>query len=254
SNAVKYTPSGGKVEFTAMHLPEGENQNYRIEIKVKDNGIGISEEMHDKVFAPFVQEHVYDENGTATGTGLGLSIVKKIVDLMGGEITLESEKDHGSTFIVRLPMEITIEDLQIKEEAEVPEDSILQGTRVLLCEDSDLNVEIAKRLLAKMGVTMDRAANGKEGLELFLSSEPGTYQAILMDVHMPVMGGLEATELIRSSSHLQATDIPIIAMTADAYEEDVKKCLIAGMNAHLAKPIAREKLYETLVRQFTLHG
>ncbi len=248
SNAVKYSPPGGRVEFAVHHVVNTKEHPYDLQIIVRDNGIGIAEDMIDTIFEPFVQEHIYDEQGIATGTGLGLSIVKKIVDLMGGDITLESIKNEGSTFTVYLPMQITREDL--KEKHENPNDySMLRGMKVLLCEDSDLNAEIAQRLFTKMGMEMDHAPNGQQGLEMFLQSAPGHYSAIFMDVHMPVMGGLETTSMIRRSEHPDAARIPIIAMTADAYEEDVRKCLSAGMNAHLAKPIQPVKLFRTLMRQ-----
>jgi CheY-like chemotaxis protein len=245
TNAIKYTPQGGQVWFT-IHNVQLENGQLDSVTTVKDNGIGISPEFLPHIFEPFTQENrVGYETG---GTGLGLAIVKQYVQLMGGTITVSSKKDQGTEFNVHLRLK-QVEAPQTTAAAAVPETAataILQGRQVLLCEDNKLNQEIAKALLKAKGMTVVLAANGQEGIDTFAASVPGTFAAILMDVHMPVLDGLAATRRIRSLARTDARTVPIIAMTADAFEEDVQRCLAAGMNGHIPKPVSPELLYQKL--------
>jgi PAS domain S-box-containing protein len=244
TNAVKFTPEGGKVEFlTCNHDHRG--NIISCDFIVRDNGIGISAEFQKRMFEPFEQE---PGNAAAQvqGTGLGLAIVKSLVDLMHGSISAKSEVGRGTEFTVHLDMPI-VEDA----EAEAPKVQTdvqisLKGHRALLVEDHPLNTEIARRLLENEGVQVTCAGNGKEALETFEQAQPNTWDVILMDIRMPIMDGLQATRAIRALDREDAKTIPIIAMTANAFEEDVQASRNAGMNAHLAKPIEPQRLYETL--------
>lgn len=240
-NAVKFTPDGGKILFFVEETPCDESQAvFRFEIT--DTGIGMDEAFIEHIWEPFTQE----ENGGRTsykGTGLGMTITKQFVELMGGIISVESRLNEGSSFVVELPMEIT-DKAPVQETA--AEHGELTGIKVLLVEDNELNVEIARYLLEEEGISVVNAENGKRAVELFAESEPGDYDAILMDVMMPVMDGLEATRQIRALERADAAEIPIIAMTANAYEEDMRKTKEAGMNAHLTKPLNMEALLNAL--------
>ena len=247
SNAVKYTPEGGTITYTIRSKQIAANKTAIWHI-ISDTGIGISKEFQKIIFDPFTQERRNDVSDTR-GTGLGLAIDKKLVDLMGGTINVVSEEGKGSTFTVNfefdsIPVE-TGKGNKYQGEQTWTETS-LQGKHVLLCEDHPLNQEIAQTLLAKKGVTVVVAEDGQKGVELFKESIPDFYDAILMDIRMPILNGYEATKAIRALNKADARAIPIIAMTADAFAEDVGKCLAAGMNAHLGKPIEPKQLYETL--------
>ena len=245
SNAIKFTPEHGTVLFLVEQLEQPiENCNYRI--LVRDNGIGIGRDFLPKLFEPFSQEHAAEAKNVV-GTGLGLSIVKRIVDIMGGRITVQSERGTGTKFTVLLPIQ-RLTDTERTVTAPVTERIDFTGRKLLLCEDNFLNLEIARTLLEERGFTVATAQNGKEGVDLFAGSQPGEYAAILMDIRMPYMDGYEATAKIRSMNRPDAARVPILAMTADAYEEDVKKCLQAGMNSHIAKPIDPVKLFNELAR------
>jgi|GEM_PF-285215 len=247
SNAVKFTPKGGTVTLKRIALNPPQN-GYNCKIIVSDTGIGVSPDFLPKMFEPFTQEHPADAQHV-TGTGLGLSIVKRLVTLMGGSISAESIQGKGTTFTWLCNFSHTVKPVQ--KLCVSCEKMSLAGKHVLMCEDNALNREIAQRILEKQGVTVTGAENGKEGVEKFLSAKPGTYDLILMDVMMPVMDGIATTKAIRESKNPQAMIIPIIAMTANAYDEDIKRCLDAGMNAHLSKPIDPEKLFETMNRFFS---
>jgi CheY-like chemotaxis protein len=240
-NAVKFTPDGGTIEFRAVEtLLDAAHVSYRFEFE--DNGIGISEEFQSKIFDEFSQE----ENGsrsTYQGTGLGMAISKKLVDFMGGKISVSSTLGKGSCFTVEMAFEIDSSQ-QIEENTERPAD--FHGMKILLVEDNELNMEIATELLSAEGMVITPAENGKEALDLFEASAPGSFDAVLMDVMMPVMNGHEATKAIRKSLHPDAAKIPIIAMTANAYREDVQKAMEAGMNEHVAKPINMPLLLSVL--------
>jgi signal transduction histidine kinase/BarA-like signal transduction histidine kinase len=231
-NAVKFTPDGGSITFRIYEEPISEERvHYRFEIE--DTGIGISEEFQTKIFDAFSQEQ---ETGRTTyqGTGLGMAISKKFVNLMGGEISLRSKVGEGSCFAVDLTFDIDRSDhAQVIRANEVH----LDGMKVLVVEDNELNMEIACDILGEEKMEITTAENGQEAVDTFTEADPGSFDVILMDIMMPVMNGYDATRAIRSSSHPDAESIPIIAMTANAYREDVEKSLAAGMNAHIAKPI-----------------
>lgn len=245
SNAVKYTKEGGTIWLRVKHLPENAD-GHRLQVEVEDTGIGISREFLPRLYEPFAQERQMEMRMT-TGSGLGLAIVKRIVDLMQGSIRVESELGKGTKFIVRLPIEIRQQPQQNKQTAE-RRIYDFSDAKLLLCEDNQLNSEIAAALLEEKNARVVWAENGKIGTEIFAKSMPGEFAAVFMDIHMPVMGGYEAVACIRSMKRPDAKRIPIIAMTADAYAEDVKKCLAAGMDAHLAKPIEPQELYDVLQR------
>lgn len=244
-NAIKFTPSGGKVEFLIASEPVTEDNRMPLTFTVRDNGIGMSEDfVKNRLYHPFEQERVFGGQ-TETGTGLGLSIVKKLVGQMGGTIECESKPGEGTVFTVRLYPETGGE---YTEAANLPEiaESELNGARVLLCEDNRLNTLIAEKLLEKAGYIVDTAENGAVGVEKFTSSPPGTYDAVLMDIRMPVMDGIAAAKAIRATGRADCKDVPIIAMSANAFDEDVAASLDAGMNEHLAKPTEPRKLYDAL--------
>ncbi|NLD10444.1 MAG: response regulator [Clostridiales bacterium] len=211
---------------------------------VRDNGVGISEEFLPKIFEPFTQERSR-ETAEIGGSGLGLSIVDRLVRLLGGSIGVESKLGEGTKFVVNMNMERAGDIVEDEGEAK-PVRTDLKGRRVLICEDNSMNMEIAVSILSGAGLVADKAVNGKEGLEKFEASAPDYYDAILMDLRMPVMDGCTAAEKIRISDHPRGRTIPIIAMSADAYESDVKKCLEAGMNAHVSKPINADRFLEKL--------
>lgn len=241
-NAVKFTKDGGKIIFRAHELSDIDNLAfYRFEFE--DTGIGMSEEFQKKIFEAFSQE----DGGSRTnynGTGLGMAISKKLVDLMGGTITLRSQLGVGTCFTVEMSFEIRTDIPQEMEE--LLEETSLNGMCVLLVEDNELNMEIAKELLEDEGVKVVTAVNGKLALDTFAASAKGEFDAILMDIMMPVMNGYEATRAIRACTHPDAETIPIVAMTANAYVEDVAAAKAAGMNEHIAKPIDMRKLLEVL--------
>lgn len=241
-NAVKFTPEGGRVEFLAKDEPS-DNGWVFLSILVADNGIGMSEEFQQKIFDPFSQA---EDGGRSRyqGTGLGMSIVKQLVDLMGGEILLHSAPGEGSTFTVRL--RLAVGSVPERGEHHACTEVELAGFRVLLVEDNSLNLEIATYILEECGVKVTTAENGREAVDTFMNTAPGSFDVILMDVMMPVMDGLEATRAIRAGNHADAAKIPIIAMTANAYAEDRRAALEAGMNLYLAKPLEREELIRTL--------
>ena len=247
SNAIKYTPAGGTVRFSAESLDfSGSSMTRRI--TVEDNGIGISPDFLPRLFEPFAQE-MRPEAANIQGTGLGLSIVKKIVDLMGGTIDVRSEMNQGSVFVVDLPIlcDKAVTDEKSKAECAAMN---LSGKQVLLVEDNYLNAEIVTLMLKEKGIVVALAENGKLGIEKFIASSPGTFDAILMDIRMPVMNGYEAARAIRSTKRPDAKSIPVIAMTADAFEEDMRRAKDAGMDDYLAKPVDANKVYAALTRAF----
>jgi signal transduction histidine kinase/CheY-like chemotaxis protein/ABC-type uncharacterized transport system substrate-binding protein len=243
SNAIKYTPAGGTVRFLTESLDSSDSTMTR-RITVEDNGIGISPEFLPQLFEPFAQE-MRPEAANIQGTGLGLSIVKKIVDLMGGTIEVHSEVNKGTAFVIDLP--ILCEKTVAEEKSKVECAAInLSGKHILLVEDNYLNAEIATLLLKEKGIIVTLAENGKVGTENFSASAPGAFDAILMDIRMPVMNGYEATRSIRRMARPDAKTIPIIAMTADAFEEDLRRAKEAGMDDYLTKPVDANKVYAAL--------
>jgi signal transduction histidine kinase/BarA-like signal transduction histidine kinase len=249
SNAVKYTGEGGTVIFRIEKIESAQNPMTR-RIIVKDNGIGMSEEFLTRLYQPFAQEN-RPESHNVSGTGLGLTIVKRIVELMGGTIRCESKLGAGTRFVVELPLKTVEGDLNEKPLA-LDSSKNLKGKRILLVEDNPINAQIATILLKEKGVIVLGANDGAKGVEEFSRSTPGYFDAILMDLRMPNMNGYEACKAIRKMNHAGAKDIPIIAMTADAFDEQLKEAYDSGMNAAITKPIDPSKLYGELAHQIAL--
>jgi len=244
TNAVKYTPEGGTVCLSVMPVESPKDGN-NVRIVVSDNGIGISEEFMPDLYEPFAQE--YDSRlRSSGGTGLGLYIVHRIVTLMDGTITVKSAKGKGTEFTVCLP--VRMEKRLVGESPEIRQAFDFSGKKILLIEDNFVNTEIASTILSSRGITVVCAENGEKGLNLFSASLDGEFDAILMDIHMPEMDGYEATAAIRAMKRRDAGSIPIVAMTADAYEEDVSRCLAVGMNGHTSKPVDPARLFGELAK------
>ena len=246
SNAVKYTGAGGTIRCGVTQKP-GEKEGWcDTVVTVADNGIGMSQEFQKHIFEPFERERTSTVS-KVEGSGIGMGIVKKLVGLMGGTVEVESKIGVGSTFTVTIPCRIASEDeIQAKREVNPSDQKCLCGTRILLTEDNDLNAEIATELLQEEGCTVDRAKDGVECVDMLEKAANGTYQLILMDVQMPVMNGYDATKKIRRMDDPQKANIPIVAMTANAFSEDKQVALDAGMNDHIAKPINMSVLVPTL--------
>ena len=247
SNAIKYTPEGHSI-YVEVHEAVSENPSkIRYIFSCEDTGIGMSEEYLPHIYEEFSREHSTTEN-KVPGTGLGLPIIKSMIELMGGSIQVESRQGIGTKFTIDLSF-----DIALKEEVYGSEDTIessaihtIKGKRILLVEDNELNAEIAKTVLEDVGALITRAENGQQALELFKEKPAGTFDVILMDLMMPVMDGYTATRKIRELERSDAKTVPIIAMTANAFQEDVEKCIAVGMNAHLAKPLDIEKMKKTI--------
>ena len=255
SNAVKYTPEGGKIQFLAEECETNSRVYAKYRFVVSDNGMGMSADFKDKIFDAFTREESSLTN-KIQGTGLGMAITRNLVEAMGGTIDVESELGLGSCFEVYIDFKIA-EDRAVfsasQAEKDEPEGNILQGMRFLCAEDNDLNAEILTELLKIEGAECTICENGERILEAFEQSAPGDYDMILMDVQMPVMNGYEATKAIRRSSHELARTIPIIAMTANAFSEDIQHSLAAGMNAHISKPVDM-KMLEKTIRSIKFRG
>lgn len=247
SNAIKYTPEGDSI-YVEVHEAVSENPSkIRYIFSCEDTGIGMSEEYLPHIYEEFSREHSTTEN-KVPGTGLGLPIIKSMIELMGGSIQVESRQGIGTKFTIDLSF-----DIALKEEVYGSEDTIessaihtIKGKRILLVEDNELNAEIAKTVLEDVGALITRAENGQQALELFKEKPAGTFDVILMDLMMPVMDGYTATRKIRELERSDAKTVPIIAMTANAFQEDAEKCIAVGMNAHLAKPLDIEKMKKTI--------
>ena len=242
-NAVKYNKPMGSVTFKC-HEISAESGIAQICFEISDTGIGMSREYLKHIFEPFTQE----EAGARTsyqGSGLGMTITKNLVDKMGGDIKIQSEPGKGSVFTVVLPLEI-VESQETEEEDQGEKTAEIAGKRALIVDDIELNLEIAQFMLMEMGLETVAAANGQEAVEMFRQSDPFTYDIIFMDVMMPVMDGYEATRTIRNLDRPDAASIPIVAMTANAFAEDVKAAKDAGMNEHMAKPLEPELVKHVL--------
>lgn len=246
SNAVKYTGAGGTIRCNVTQKPGKKEGWCDTVVTVADNGIGMSQEFQKHIFEPFERERTSTVS-KVEGSGIGMGIVKKLVGLMGGTVEVESRIGVGSTFTVTIPCRIASEDeTQAKRETNPSDQKCLCGTRILLTEDNDLNAEIAVELLQEEGCTVDRAKDGVECVDMLEKAANGTYQLILMDIQMPVMNGYDAARKIRGLDNPQKANIPIIAMTANAFTEDRQVALDAGMNDHIAKPINMNVLVPTL--------
>ena len=246
SNAVKYTGAGGTIRCDVTQKPGKKEGWCNMVITVADNGIGMSQEFKKHIFEPFERERTSTVS-KVEGSGIGMGIVKKLVGLMGGTVAVESKIGVGSKFTVTIPCRIASEDeTQAKRETNPSDQKCLCGTRILLTEDNDLNAEIATELLQEEGCTVDRAKDGVECVDMLEKAANGTYQLILMDIQMPVMNGYDAARKIRRMEDPQKANIPIIAMTANAFTEDRQVALDAGMNDHIAKPINMNVLVPTL--------
>ena len=247
SNAVKFTPDGGTITFEAQCQEKGGDGYINMRYRISDTGIGMSEEFIKEVFEEFAQEDS-DVRTQYHGAGLGMAIVKKYIDMMGGTISVQSKKQEGTTFTVDIPLEITDKECN-KSDTGFSEKVNLTGVNVLLAEDNELNAEIATVQLEEFGMNVERAVDGKNAVEVFRNHPKGTFDVILMDVMMPEMNGYEATKAIRAmNDRPDGKNIPIIAMTANSFAEDVQASLDAGMNAHLSKPIVMDEVIKTILR------
>ena len=247
-NSLKYTPAGGKITIDIREIPFDRENYIAYKIVVEDTGIGMSEDYLPHIFEEFSREHTSTES-KVVGTGLGLPIVKALIDLMGGTIEIESEAGKGTKTTVMIPFEIATQEQileeQQKEKEFVPED--IKGKRILVAEDNELNAEIALTVLKEKGLLVERAANGKQCVEMLKEKPADYYDMILMDIQMPEMDGYQATEMIRNLGDSRAA-VPIVAMTANAFEEDRQKALDAGMNAHVSKPVDMNVLFRVMAK------
>ena len=235
SNAVKYNRENGHIYISCVEIPSEHPGMTTMEFVCRDTGIGMTEEFQKCVFEPFAQEHTGSRTKFA-GTGLGMSISKKLVEKMGGTITFESEEGAGTTFVIRVPFKIDLDVDKSKEQKDLSEKTI-KGLHILLAEDNELNMEIAEFMFQNEGAEVTKAWNGLEAVEIFEKSRPGGFDVILMDIMMPVMNGYNATKRIRSMDREDAKEIPIIAMTANAFTEDRIRAKEAGMDEHISKPV-----------------
>ena len=242
SNAIKFTNAGGTINVIVTEKKASKKGHAIYEFRVKDTGIGISKEFLEEIFEPFTRERTSTVSGIQ-GTGLGMSITKNLVDMMDGKITVKSEVGKGTEFVVKLEFKIQKESTKTEE---VKEKVDFNGKRILLVEDNLMNREIATEYLQDFGFLVENAENGKEACDILENADPEHFDLVLMDIQMPVMNGFEATQKIRSFKDKKIANIPIIAMTANAFEEDRKAAETAGMNGHLSKPIDVEKLSDTL--------
>ena len=244
SNAVKYNRENGQIYISCMEIPSKQPEMTTMEFVCRDTGIGMADEFQKHIFEPFAQEHAGSRTKFA-GTGLGMPITKKLVEKMDGTITFESKEGEGTTFVIRVPFKIDMEADKREEQKEVSEKSI-KGLHILLAEDNELNMEIAEFMLQNEGADVTKAWNGQEAVELFEKSRAGEFDVILMDIMMPVMNGYDATKTIRSLDREDAKEVPIIAMTANAFTEDRIRAKEAGMDEHIAKPVDAKLLVKVI--------
>ena len=244
SNAVKYNKENGYVYISCREIPSKQTAMTTLEFVCRDTGIGMAEAFQKRIFEPFAQEHAGSRTKFA-GTGLGMPITKKLVEKMGGTISFESKEGTGTTFVIRIPFQIDA-DMKDRTETEEKTKASIQGLHVLLAEDNELNMEIAEFVLQNEGTVVTKAWNGQEAVDIFRKSSPGEFDAILMDIMMPVMNGYEAAKMIRSLDREDAKVIPIIAMTANAFTEDKMRAKEAGMDEHIAKPVDGKLLVKVI--------
>jgi len=244
SNAVKYNKENGYVYISCREIPSKQTAMTTLEFVCRDTGIGMAEAFQKRIFEPFAQEHAGSRTKFA-GTGLGMPITKKLVVKMGGTISFESKEGIGTTFVIRIPFRIDT-DMKDRTEAEEKTETSIQGLHVLLTEDNELNMEIAEFVLQNEGAVVTKAWNGQKAVDIFRKSRPGEFDAILMDIMMPVMNGYEAAKMIRSLDREDAKVIPIIAMTANAFTEDKMRAKEAGMDEHIAKPVDGKLLVKVI--------
>lgn len=244
SNAVKYNKENGYVYISCREIPSKQTAMPTLEFVCRDTGIGMTEAFQKRIFEPFAQEHAGSRTKFA-GTGLGMPITKKLVEKMGGTISFESKEDTGTTFVIRIPFQIDA-DMKDRNETEEKTETSIQGLHVLLTEDNELNMEIAEFVLQNEGAVVTKAWNGQKAVDIFRKSRPGEFDAILMDIMMPVMNGYEAAKMIRSLDREDAKVIPIIAMTANAFTEDKMRAKEAGMDEHIAKPVDGKLLVKVI--------
>lgn len=247
ANCIKYNKAGGMVStyFKCIGTQDG---IVTYEWTVTDTGIGMSEEFLEHIFEPFVQEKT-DARSVYQGTGLGMAIVKSLVDKMNGTINVTSKEGEGSTFVIRIPFEIASKTEETNVDKEKSSNDI-SGIKILLAEDNELNAEIAQTLLVDEGANVTVVSDGEQAVREFTRCAPHTYDVILMDIMMPKLDGIAATKAIRDMERPDAVEIPIIAMTANAFEEDARKCVEAGMNAHLSKPLQMDVVVGTIAQYY----
>ena len=251
SNAVKYNKENGYVYISCREIPSKQTAMTTLEFVCRDTGIGMAEAFQKRIFEPFAQEHAGSRTKFA-GTGLGMPITKKLVEKMSGTISFESKEGTGTTFVIRIPFRIDT-DRKDRTETEEKTETSIQGLHVLLTEDNELNMEIAEFVLQNEGAVVTKAWNGQKAVDIFRKSRPGEFDAILMDIMMPVMNGYEAAKMIRSLDREDAKVIPIIAMTANAFIEDRMRAKEAGMDEHIAKPVDR-KLLVKVINELVKHN
>ena len=244
SNAVKYNKENGYVYISCREIPSKQTAMTTLEFVCRDTGIGMAEAFQKRIFEPFAQEHAGSRTKFA-GTGLGMPITKKLVEKMSGTISFESKEGTGTTFVIRIPFRIDT-DMKDRTEAEEKTETSIHGLHVLLTEDNELNMEIAEFVLQNEGAVVTKAWNGQKAVDIFRKNRPGEFDAILMDIMMPVMNGYEAAKLIRSLDREDAKVIPIIAMTANAFTEDKMRAKEAGMDEHIAKPVDGKLLVKAI--------
>ena len=244
SNCIKYNRPNGVIE-TSTEVVKYDEKTVAYRWTIRDTGIGMSEEFLAKMYEPFVQADT-DAISIYQGTGLGMSIAKAIIDQMGGTLEVSSELNVGSTFIVTIPFERA--DCEIVKPADEREKVSIEGMQILLVEDNELNREVAETILTEEGAVLQIALNGKDAVEMIRDNPPGTFDSVLMDVMMPVMDGYEAVKNIRQMGRTDTDLLPVIAMTANAFAEDVQKCLDVGMNAHIAKPLDVDRMLRMIAQ------
>lgn len=244
SNAVKYNKENGYIYISCQELTSEQEGRVTIEFICRDTGIGMTKDFQKRLFEPFAQEHTGSRT-KFSGTGLGMPITKKLIEKMGGTITFESEKEKGTTFVIRIPFKID-QDADQREEQEAISEKSIKDLKILLVEDNELNMEIAEFVIQNEGASVTKAWNGQEAVEIFKKSRPDEFDVILMDIMMPIKNGYEAAKMIRALDRDDAKTVPIIAMTANAFTEDRLKSKESGMNEHIAKPIDAKLLVKVI--------